>query len=75
MLTMVVISHRLSTIRRADSVIVLSQGRVVEAGAWEALAQKKGGCFRGLLEAAELSASAQNQGKFLLSFVSFAHVG
>jgi ATP-binding cassette, subfamily C, bacterial len=49
-LTMVVISHRLSTIRRADSVVVLDRGRVVESGAWGALAQKKGGCFHGLLE-------------------------
>jgi ATP-binding cassette subfamily C protein len=49
-LTMVVIAHRLSTIRRADSIMVLDRGQVVEAGAWELLAQKKGGRFRGLLE-------------------------
>ena len=49
-LTMVVIAHRLSTIRRADSIVVLDRGQVVEAGAWELLAQKKGGRFRGLLE-------------------------
>jgi len=49
-LTMVIIAHRLSTIRRADSIVVLDQGQVVEAGAWELLAQKKGGRFRGLLE-------------------------
>jgi ATP-binding cassette subfamily C protein len=49
-LTMVVIAHRLSTIRRADSIVVLDRGQVVEAGAWELLAQKQGGRFRGLLE-------------------------
>jgi ATP-binding cassette, subfamily C, bacterial len=49
-LTMVIISHRLSTIRRADSVVVLDRGRVVESGAWEVLAQKKGGCLHGLVE-------------------------
>jgi ATP-binding cassette, subfamily C, bacterial len=48
-LTMVVIAHRLSTIRRADSIVVLERGQVVEAGAWDLLAQKKGGRFRGLL--------------------------
>jgi ATP-binding cassette, subfamily C, bacterial len=49
-LTMIAIAHRLSTIRRADSVVVLDRGQVVEEGAWEMLAQKKGGRFRGLLE-------------------------
>ena len=63
-LTMVVIAHRLSTIRRADSIVVLDRGRVVEAGAWEALAQKKGGRFRDLLEA-RTERSAQSHGKFL----------
>jgi ATP-binding cassette, subfamily C, bacterial len=49
-LTMVVIAHRLSTIRRADNIVVLEGGQVVETGAWELLAQKKGGRFQSLLE-------------------------
>jgi ATP-binding cassette, subfamily C, bacterial len=49
-LTMVVIAHRLSTIRRADSIVVLDGGQVVETGAWELLAQKKGGRFQSLLK-------------------------
>ncbi len=49
-LTGVVIAYRLSTIRRADSIVVLDQGRVVESGPWDLLAKKQGGRFRGLLE-------------------------
>ncbi len=35
--TTIIIAHRLSTVRRADRVIVMDQGRVVEEGAHEAL--------------------------------------
>ena len=30
--TSLVIAHRLSTVRRADAIVVLEQGRIVEAG-------------------------------------------
>lgn len=50
-LTMLVIAHRLSTVRHADTVIVLDEGRVVERGAWEELAQRAGGRLRSLLDA------------------------
>jgi ATP-binding cassette, subfamily C, bacterial len=39
-MTILVITHRLSTIRRADVVYVLEQGRLVESGSWDALVQK-----------------------------------
>jgi subfamily B ATP-binding cassette protein MsbA len=38
--TVLIISHRLSTIRRADHVIVLDEGRVLEQGAPETLLRK-----------------------------------
>jgi ATP-binding cassette subfamily C protein len=50
-MTIVVITHRLSTIRNADLIYVLDEGRVVEAGAWNALVRKPGGRFRALCEA------------------------
>ena len=37
--TGIIIAHRLATIRRADSVLILDGGRVVERGAYAALSQ------------------------------------
>lgn len=42
-LTIVVIAHRLSTVREADQVVVLAAGGVAEAGTWDALMQREGG--------------------------------
>ena len=44
--TMIVISHRLSTIQQVDEVICLDGGRVVERGTHEALMEKKGYYWR-----------------------------
>jgi ATP-binding cassette, subfamily C, bacterial len=49
-LTMVVISHRLSTVRRADSIVFLERGQIVETGPWESLSKRQGGRFWALLE-------------------------
>lgn len=49
-LTMVVIAQHLSTIRKADNIVVLEEGRVLETGTWEALLQKKDGRFRTILQ-------------------------
>ena len=44
--TMIVISHRLSTIQQVDEIICLDEGRVVEQGAHEELMEKKGYYWR-----------------------------
>jgi ATP-binding cassette, subfamily C, bacterial len=46
--TIFVISHRLSTIRDADTIHVMDAGRVVESGTWEELAARPSGPFREL---------------------------
>ena len=50
-LTIVVAAHRLSTIRRADQIVVLDQGRVVEIGNWNDLNERPDGRFRAMAKA------------------------
>jgi len=47
-LTIVMIAHRLSTVRTADHILVVEAGRVVETGTWGALWARPGGRFRAL---------------------------
>jgi ABC transporter fused permease/ATP-binding protein len=46
--TTFVIAHRLATVRRADQIIVLDQGRMVERGTHEELSQNPDGLYRRL---------------------------
>ncbi|WP_027132458.1 ABC transporter ATP-binding protein [Geminicoccus roseus] len=48
--TAIIIAHRLSTVRSVDRILVFDQGRIVEEGPHELLAQRKDGIYRGLLE-------------------------
>lgn len=43
--TVVVVAHRLSTVRNADQIVVLEQGRVVEIGNHQALIARKGAYY------------------------------
>lgn len=49
-MTIVIVSHRLSTIRGADVIYVLEDGRVAESGSWPALLARRGR-LRALVEA------------------------
>jgi ABC-type multidrug transport system fused ATPase/permease subunit len=53
-----VITHRLSTVRRADQVVVLREGRVAEAGTPAELLARPGGAYRSLVEHEEAGAAA-----------------
>jgi ABC-type multidrug transport system fused ATPase/permease subunit len=43
--TTLLIAHRLSTVRRADRVVVLDQGRIVETGRHDELLGRENGLF------------------------------
>jgi ABC-type multidrug transport system fused ATPase/permease subunit len=48
--TAIIIAHRLSTVRRADQIMILEQGRIKEYGRYQALATQPGSVFSQLLQ-------------------------
>ena len=49
--TSIVIAHRLATIQKADKIIVMEAGQIVEYGTHKSLLKNKGGVYSGLYEA------------------------
>ena len=49
--TVITIAHRLSTVRNADRIIVLSAGKIAESGSYDELAAAADGVFRQILAA------------------------
>ncbi len=48
--TVVVVAHRLSTVRDADAIVVVDKGRVVEVGTHDQLLQIDGGVYAKLVK-------------------------
>lgn len=54
-LTILIIAHRLASVRAADVIYVMEDGRVVESGRWEELVARPLGRFRALCQAQGLA--------------------
>ena len=48
--TSIVIAHRLATIKKADKIIVMEKGKIVETGTHKELLEKEDGYYRKLHE-------------------------
>ncbi len=48
--TVFIIAHRLSTVRKADKILVIEKGRIVETGNHESLLKKSDGAYKKLYE-------------------------
>jgi len=55
--TVVIVAHRLSTVKYADNIVVLENGRIVEEGTHEKLVEKKGYYFNLIKDQLELGES------------------
>ncbi|KAK7388085.1 hypothetical protein VNO78_22890 [Psophocarpus tetragonolobus] len=58
--TTVIVSHRLSTIRNADSIAVIHQGKIVERGSHAELTKDPNGAYSQLIRLQEIKGSEQN---------------
>jgi len=59
--TCLFVAHRLSTIARAERIVVLEDGHVTETGTYRELVQRENSRFRKLM-AAQLNAAGEEQG-------------
>lgn len=49
-MTVVIVAHRLSTVRNADRIIVIQKGQVAEEGTHDELETRMGGVYAGLIQ-------------------------
>ncbi|KAL4199569.1 hypothetical protein AMTRI_Chr03g145570 [Amborella trichopoda] len=60
--TTVIVAHRLSTIRNADMIVVLQEGRIVESGTHEELILNPGGAYTTLVHLQDATHQAHSDG-------------
>merc|ERR1712176_424986 len=52
--TVIMIAHRLSTVRDADKIVVIHEGKVIQQGTHEELAADRGGIYATMLQAQDV---------------------
>jgi ATP-binding cassette subfamily B protein len=52
--TVVIVAHRLSTVKNADQIVVLEKGEIAETGTHKELVEKKGAYFNLVKDQLEL---------------------
>lgn len=65
--TTLVIAHRLATVRKADNIVVLRRGKVVQQGTHDSLMAQEGGVYWALATAQQLMTSEEHQGMHVQS--------
>lgn len=61
-MTVIVVAHRLSTIKNADTIAVVDKGKIVESGTHDELMTMEGGGYQALVRAQQSSSSEHNGG-------------
>jgi ATP-binding cassette subfamily B (MDR/TAP) protein 1 len=56
--TVIIIAHRLSTVKNADSIAVLQNAKVIEQGSHDALLEREGGVYATLVATQEKKAAS-----------------
>ena len=49
-ITTIIVAHRLRTVRNADYIAVINEGRIVELGSHESLISLEGGYYKGMID-------------------------
>lgn len=68
--TTIIVAHRLSTIRKADTIVVLQSGRVVECGSHDELIQLnngQGGTYSKMLQLQQLAVQEEQESKHYIN--------
>jgi len=52
--TVIIIAHRLNTIRDCDKILVFREGKIIEVGTFDALLKSEGSELSGLAQASEI---------------------